>query len=293
MEIEIFAPTQTLPSIEWNYEALKKQLTEKLESYKGIVYSEDSIAVAKKDRANLNKLSDAIDSKRKEMKATYLQPYESFDAQAKELIGLVKAQSSEIDAQIKAFDEGRKANKLDEIKSFFEAQIGDLKPIVPFEKLYDAKWTNVSVSVDKIKSEITSRISDISYWLDQIVKLEYDEEVTNAMRRKYLERLDYTEALHERDRIFESRKKLEQFELRKAAINAALNTPAASPTAAAEPQAEQPAFVPAEAAKSVDTAAEAAENVLTIDFRVYATRTQLTALKEFLITNNIKYGKVK
>jgi hypothetical protein len=35
-----------------------------------------------------------------------------------------------------------------------------------------------------------------------------------------------------------------------------------------------------------------AEEVRVIDFRVWATQTQLGKIRDFLITNNIKYGKV-
>ena len=101
MEIQIFNPTQAqpLPEISWNYAELKQQLEAGLANYKGLAYSDDQIGEAKKDRAKLNKLADAIDGKRKEMKALYLRPYEAFEAQAKELVGMVKATVREIDDQ--------------------------------------------------------------------------------------------------------------------------------------------------------------------------------------------------
>lgn len=39
-----------------------------MDNYRGLVYGEDQVSDAKKDRANLNKLADAIDGKRKEKK---------------------------------------------------------------------------------------------------------------------------------------------------------------------------------------------------------------------------------
>ena len=88
MEIQIYNPTQTqpLPPIQWNYEAVKKWVEDGLKAYEGKVYTEDTVAQAKKDRATLNKLVDAIDGKRKEMKKLYLEPFEVFDGQAKGLI---------------------------------------------------------------------------------------------------------------------------------------------------------------------------------------------------------------
>ena len=125
MQIEIYAPTQgqPLPPIEWNYPELKKWVEDGLAAYKGRVYTDDNIAMAKQDRANLNKLADAIDTKRKEMKAVYLEPYTEFEAQAKELTALVKAQADEIAAQIKAYDDFRKAETVHHLHCHFSAAL--------------------------------------------------------------------------------------------------------------------------------------------------------------------------
>ena len=98
------------------FEADLTAAKEKLAAYKGRVYTEDTVTEAKKDRANLNKLADAIDTKRKEMKAMYLEPYAQFETQAKELTAMVKDQVAEIDAQVKAFENFRKQEKLERIK---------------------------------------------------------------------------------------------------------------------------------------------------------------------------------
>lgn len=126
MEIEIYSPTngQPLPAVKWNYPEVKAWLEDGLAAYKGRVYTEDTITQGKKDRANLNKLADAIAAKRREMKATYLHPYEEFDAQAKELEGMVKAQSAEIDAQVKAYDNARKEEKLAQVKELYGVSYG-------------------------------------------------------------------------------------------------------------------------------------------------------------------------
>ena len=107
MQIEIYNPTQgqPLPTIQWNYPELKQWVEDGLQAYKGVVYTEDMITQAKKDRATLNKLVTAIDTKRKEMKALYLQPYESFEKEAKGLISMIKEVSGEIDAQVKGYEE--------------------------------------------------------------------------------------------------------------------------------------------------------------------------------------------
>ena len=73
MEIQVLSPTQAhpLPPVQWNYEEVKQYVVDGLSRYKGVVYDDTQIALAKTDRANLNKLAAAIDAKRKEMKAMY------------------------------------------------------------------------------------------------------------------------------------------------------------------------------------------------------------------------------
>ena len=80
MELKIYNPSEDgfIKPIEWNYEELKAELSQKLEQYKGLVYTEDQIKEAKADRAKLNALATAIDGKRKELKKQCLQPYEQF-----------------------------------------------------------------------------------------------------------------------------------------------------------------------------------------------------------------------
>ena len=112
MQMQIYTPEQgqPLPPIQWNYVELRKEICAGLEKYKGRVYTPETIGSAKADRATLNKLADAIDGKRKEMKKLYLAPYEEFEGQAKELVALIKEQSDAIDAQVKAYEEARKAS---------------------------------------------------------------------------------------------------------------------------------------------------------------------------------------
>ena len=54
--------------IKWNNEELKAEIAAKMRDYRGLVFTEESIAEAKKDRANLNKLKSAFEDERKRVK---------------------------------------------------------------------------------------------------------------------------------------------------------------------------------------------------------------------------------
>ena len=58
--------------ITFNYEELKTALAEKLEKYKGLLVTEDGIAEAKKDRAMLRKVRDALNAEKVSVKKQWL-----------------------------------------------------------------------------------------------------------------------------------------------------------------------------------------------------------------------------
>ena len=279
MEIQIFTPTsgQPLPPIEWNYAEVKQWLEDGLATYKGRVYTDATIGEAKKDRASLNKLADVIDSKRKEMKAKYLQPYEEFEKQVKELVAMVKEQSAEIDVQVKAYEQEKKDKKLNDIKEVYAAMIGDLAGLVPYEKLHNPKWLNVTTSETAVVEELGGKIDRIVEGLASINSLNLDADIAEQVKDVFLKNFDLAAALAERERIEKRREELAKYEVAKASrIEAAQYTP--PQVQEAPPQQAEPA--PAENAE-----------IHTVAFRVWATASQLEALKSFLKTAGIKYGR--
>ena len=70
MELKIISPQENgfVEEIKWNNEELKAEIAAKMKDYRGLVFTEESIAEAKKDRANLNKLKSAFEDERKRVK---------------------------------------------------------------------------------------------------------------------------------------------------------------------------------------------------------------------------------
>lgn len=59
---------QTPGTVTWNYEDLKKAITNALEVYKTTEYDDSNIGQAKKDRAMLNNLSKSVNARKIEIK---------------------------------------------------------------------------------------------------------------------------------------------------------------------------------------------------------------------------------
>lgn len=284
MEIQIFNPTQAqpLPEISWNYAELKQQLEAGLANYKGLAYSDDQIGEAKKDRAKLNKLADAIDGKRKEMKALYLRPYEAFEAQAKELVGMVKAAVREIDDQVKAYEAARKEEKLRAIQEQYRAMIGDLAELAPYERLHNPRWLNATAGMGAICQELGNKIDRITAGLTAIDGLQLPPELAGPVKAIFLRDFDLAAALAEKDRLQRQQEELARYEAVRAAQ--ANQMPPAAPAAPTAPIATQSAPRPEES--------PTAEEIFTVDFRIRATRVQLQGLKQSMINLGIKPERI-
>lgn len=283
MQIEIYNPAngQQLPPVEWNYDAVKAWLEQGLEAYKGRIYTEQTVTEAKKDRANLNKLAEAIDSKRREVKTMYLRPVEEFEAQAKELAGMVKAQSAEIDAQVKAFEQLRKDEKLEKIKAeIYAPMIGKLAGLVPYERLHNPKWLNVTTHMNTVAEELSRQVEKITAGFAAIEALGLDEVLTAQVNDVFLRSFDLAAAIAEKERLIKQQEELER-------IKAAQSAP--QEEAPQEAVLEEAPETPAPACTTEETTSE---QLLTVTFRIHVTPTKLRLLGDFMKANGIRPERV-
>lgn len=202
---------KSLPQkIDFNYEAIKTELSEKLEQYNSLVVTKDSISAAKKDKAALNSLKTALEDRRKAVKKDCLRPYEEFERKIKELVGMIDAPVMAIDGQIKAFDEIKKAEKRADIQGFYADSIGDLATLMPFDRVFDPRWLNATYKIEDAQKEIADRIqktrNDIG--IIKAMNLNGEQQVLDV----YLRTLDMSTALAEKTRLEDQQKRMEEYE---------------------------------------------------------------------------------
>lgn len=273
-----------LPVIGFNYDELKTELAERLQHYNGLVVTEDTIKDAKTDRANLNKLRTAIDTRRKEVKKAYMVPFNNFEAQCKELTALIDEPIKVIDDQLNEFDERRKQEKLTQVKDEYESLIPDAqKDIIPFDRIFDKRWLNSTMSILKVQDALRDWSKRVG--ADLIAMDAVDQEYRAAVRQKYIETLDIQKAIGHVDEL--------------KAAQAAFERRQAEQAALAEKRAQEAEMRRLEAEKRAQEAATAQAqqpqqeaphlNRLILEFAI--TRDQAIALKEFLDQNGIKYRK--
>lgn len=272
----------------FNFEELYAAIAEQTEKYRSLMVTEDGIAEAKKDRANLRKLADALNSEKIAQKKAFMKPYDAFEAKVKQLIELCKVPADAIDVQIKAFEEAKKAEKKETLRDYFAEMIGEAADYVQFEHVYDPKWLNATVSVETAKETIREACERYNEDVGVLNGLcaETDTSTAYALKRTYNTTRSLSCVMRTKNEIDrelklqaerkaneEARKKaLEALEKKEAAQEAAVSLPVALPHAIA------------------DDANDSA--VRELCFRVRVTDEQLAALKAFLVENHIWYGRV-
>lgn len=197
MELKI-TDFQAPGKISFNYEELKQQIQTRAADYASLVYTDDQIANAKKDRADLNRLKKALNDERIRQEKEFLQPFNEFKAQIKELCGIIDKATASVDKQIKDFEEQKKAEKLQQIQDFFNSKTfpGNFDGL-SFKQLFDPKWLNASVSMKSIEAEMDKHLLRVQKDLGTLDSMGIGYE---AMQ-KYQATLDLNAAIAEDARI--------------------------------------------------------------------------------------------
>ena len=119
--------------IVFNFEELEAELQRRLEHYNHLVVTEDAIKEAKEDLANLRKLREALETRRKEVKKQCAVPYMAFEEKEKRLIALIDSPISAINGQVKKFEEQEREAKRGEIAAAYEELVPDnISAPIPF-----------------------------------------------------------------------------------------------------------------------------------------------------------------
>lgn len=214
--LELKAEFQLQP-IDFNFEALKAALAEKLDTYQGLIVSEDGIQAAKDDRAMLNKLSKEIDSRRISIKKDFMKPYDEFEKKAKELVAMIEKPVSAIDKQIKAFEDAAKEKKRSELEAHYQSVIESpaMAALLPFERILKTSWLNASVKIKAAMQELTEVVTahHNNIHLIRDMQLVFEQEVL----RVYLDTLDMSAALRKKVQLEEQARLMEELKAKEQA----------------------------------------------------------------------------
>lgn len=276
----VISPLKKMEAIKFNYEELKGGLQESLKKYQNLVYTSQNIKEAKDDRATLNALKKSLNDEKIKIKKEFEVPYKDFEDKIKELIELVDKPASEIDKQVKIFEEAEKAKKRESIENIYAENIGSYADLIPLQQIYDSRWENKTYKETDIKKEI----QDIVKKADSDIKViaELKSEFEFQIKDTYFRTLDLGQALVEKQRLEKQKEllttiKQQQVEVKVDPINNIDSVDSVRYAVGIDNSNEE------------STSVE--EKMISVAFIVECTESQLKALGEFMKANGIKYGR--
>lgn len=270
--------------IDFNFEELKTELSEQVEKYKNLVYTDDQIKECKADKASLNRLKKALNDERIRRKKEYLKPFEEFEGKVNEIIKIIDEPLQLIDKQVKEFEEKKKADKRIEIGSFWETT--EHPDWITLARIFDERWLNATYSMRQIKDDIKGWINRINSEIETLQQLDsFSFEAIETYKRS----LDMNQAIAEGKRLSDIQKRKEEEARRKAELLEAQKQAEQAQIQATRALKEEAEEIDAEAEKAEETAQSAS---MWISFSALLTVDQALKLKEFFNENNIQFKKI-
>lgn len=161
--MELVANSNGAYSIENNIDAITEVISDKLEKYRGLIYSKEQVSSLTKDLAGLRKLQKAVKGKRDEIKKIILEAgYLEFELKAKQLEDIIIDVINELAEQKDRFEEKRVSEKVNAINTVFNEIFIEYLGIINIDAIFQETWKNKGVTLKTITAEITSNLEELN-----------------------------------------------------------------------------------------------------------------------------------
>lgn len=182
-------------SIEFNaYDKLKSEAINVSNKLKSLEVTEDNVKLAKKLLAGLNKNVKAIEDRRIAIKRRILEPYNDFEEQVKEIVGIVKEADKTVRNQIRELEEIEREQKREIIKTMFDDRIShySFNELVAFNNFFDNRMLNKTYSLNSIENELSTWLTDVDRDINIIKSFKQDKD---ELLPEYLKTFDLALAI--------------------------------------------------------------------------------------------------
>lgn len=289
-----------------NFAEVEAQLRELMAPYEKMVLREEDVAEGKNVLARIRKVEKTIDDYRKSIKRDFTAPLAAFEEKCKALTAVCYESETNLSEQINKYAEQRKAEKLAGLRSYFEDNVGEMKPYLRYEQIENPRWANTTYSVEQAQQDIKQAIDKCADGVNAIRSLDSEFEAT--LLTAYAKNHDLATVMKMNGELSETKKReqarKEAEELRRREAEAARKEAEElekarqeAARAAAQAQAakykldDEPA--PAQEQTVYQHGEVPKENVYTLAFRVHATRSQLMELRAAFDRIGIWFEKIE
>ena len=259
-----------LPVIEEHLKDLKNKIEEQVNEAVSLVVTEETLKSVKIVRANLNKLSKEFEAKRLEIKKKVLEPYNEFENIYKECVSdPLKRADDTLKGKISSVEETLKERKYKEVQEYFDeyAMQNHVSDIADFKR--SGLNITLSASMKSLKSSAKSYIDNIISDLALIATQEHKNEILF----EYKQSLNVSEAV---TTVKTRHAAIDEQEKSEDNGNVSIQ--------------ETTISVPEENAAPLSAPeVEEQEQIISLRFTVWGTKTELKKLKNYIIERGLRY----
>lgn len=266
-----------------NYDELMAFAKEQIAPYESMVVTEDQLSTAKDVVAKMRKVSKAASDLRIRTEREHAAKIALTVQQLKEISGTFTDAAARIDTQVKAIVNERKQAKRGELIEYFKANVGIAGNYITFEDVEDEKWLNASVTMETATAQMDEALVRFREDAEALQSLDVEPSIKAAVEKEYRRTKSMSTALKymielERMAAEEKARKEKEAALKAAQEAATVSAPVnLTQTETIKPEPKE------ETKPEVETQR--------IVFWVEAPREKFKLLREFLVSNGMKYGK--
>lgn len=217
MEIELihFEMTEVLNQItvkqgliQFNdFEKLKRQAEKLADQIEIVEVNEENLKISKKLIAAVNKRLKELEDRRIAIKKTMLEPYQVFEDQVKEIVGIVKNADETVREQINYLEQFERLQKEELIKDIFEKRIKhySFKNLFGFKDFLNPKHLNKTTTIKAVEDEMIEFLEKLTRDLAVIETMPNAESLLSV----YIEKKDLAVAMTLINQQEQRRKRIE------------------------------------------------------------------------------------
>lgn len=173
---ELQIDIKSLGEITSNMAKIKNWALTMKESYEKMIFTEETMSIAKEEKAKINKVKTQLSAKRKEAIEEFNKPIKEFEQLAKETESILKDTYDSINNQVVSFENQEKDRKIQEIKDYFnEYKASHNLDFITFEQA-NVNVT-LSASMKSLKEQAKAFIDQILEDIQLISLEQYKDEI--------------------------------------------------------------------------------------------------------------------
>jgi len=144
------------------YTDLLEKATAIADYVKRIEVTEENVKECSKLLASIRKASKQLEDERISIKKQLLEPYSEYEAQVKEITGIVAEADSVVRKQKNEIEERQRDEKKKQVKELFELRIQNIefKEFVKFDDFWRPEYANKTASVNKTETAMAEWMSN-------------------------------------------------------------------------------------------------------------------------------------